>query len=57
MRRHDAQPRGLAGVATELMHRIEGEGPREGVTPFDTLRGRQGRQRPSPVLAGVATPP
>jgi hypothetical protein len=56
MRRHGAQPFGLSGVATELIHLIDRQSSREAVTQFDKLRGRQGRQRQSPLLVGLATP-
>ena len=56
MRGDGAQALGLAGVAPELIDVGGGECSPRGVTQFGKLGGRQGWQRQSPVLVGVATP-
>ncbi len=56
MGRDRAQPFGLAGLATELIERIDGQRTRESIPDPGKLSGRQGGQRQPPLLVGVVTP-
>ena len=53
---HRAQALSLTGVAPELIDSVDGERSPQRVTQFGKLDGRQGWQRQSPLLVGVATP-
>jgi hypothetical protein len=56
MRRDSTQAFGLAGVAPELIHRVNRERTSQDVTEFGKLGARQGGQWQSPLLVGVVTP-